>query len=254
MGNFEKLSVLVIVVIIVMILVVALYTWTDDPDDTVVKRDTARDSAAAGDLATPPRPEDDAWRRLFKEPVEPPDADRKAAVPPPAPAPKDREPAVEPAPRHEAEPHEVPDPKSGVATASDEPWTYVIKSGDTISQVAERELGTVRRQKEIFSLNPGLDPLGLREGQSLAMPPRGRTSSTIEKGGATAAAPATPAAAAGPMKPGDWYVVQHRDRLSTISKRAYGTIERWPEIWARNLSAVPDPDDVQPGTRIFLPR
>src|SRR5204863_4755305 len=32
MGNFEKLSVLVIVVIIVMILVVALYTWTDNPD------------------------------------------------------------------------------------------------------------------------------------------------------------------------------------------------------------------------------
>ena len=31
MGNFEKLSVLVIGVIIVMILVVALYTWTDDP-------------------------------------------------------------------------------------------------------------------------------------------------------------------------------------------------------------------------------
>ena len=34
MGNFEKLSVLVIVVIIVMILVVALYTWTDNPDQT----------------------------------------------------------------------------------------------------------------------------------------------------------------------------------------------------------------------------
>ena len=31
MGNFEKLSVLVIGVIIVMILVVALYTWTDNP-------------------------------------------------------------------------------------------------------------------------------------------------------------------------------------------------------------------------------
>ena len=32
MGNFEKLSVVVIVVIIVMILVVALHTWTDRPD------------------------------------------------------------------------------------------------------------------------------------------------------------------------------------------------------------------------------
>ena len=33
MGNFEKLSVLVIGVIIVMILVVAFYTWTEDPAD-----------------------------------------------------------------------------------------------------------------------------------------------------------------------------------------------------------------------------
>ena len=34
MGNFEKLSVLVIVVIIVMILVVALYTWQDNGDES----------------------------------------------------------------------------------------------------------------------------------------------------------------------------------------------------------------------------
>ena len=46
MGNFEKLSVLVIVVIIVMILVVALYTWTDNPDSSGANSTFARITSA----------------------------------------------------------------------------------------------------------------------------------------------------------------------------------------------------------------
>ena len=48
MGNFEKLSVLVIVVIIVMILVVAIYVRTDNPDQSATTG-TPPETFARGD-------------------------------------------------------------------------------------------------------------------------------------------------------------------------------------------------------------
>ena len=54
MGNFEKLSVLVIGVIIVMILVVALYTWTDNPSgDTAAAPEESALQTPAGPAARP---------------------------------------------------------------------------------------------------------------------------------------------------------------------------------------------------------
>ena len=52
MGNFEKLSVLVIVVIIVMILVVALYTWGDSGDTRPLEGTTLVDGK--GDIGPEP--------------------------------------------------------------------------------------------------------------------------------------------------------------------------------------------------------
>ena len=77
------------------------------------------------------------------------------------------------------------------------------------------------------------------------MPARGRASSLkVGPGGAAKPAPAGSTT----VKAGEWYVLRRGDRMSTIAKRAYGSIERWPELWARNLSVVKDPDDVQEGT------
>ena len=47
---------------------------------------------------------------------------------------------------------------------------YVVKSGDSLSRIAARELGDGNRWNEIVALNPGLDPQHLKVGAKLALP------------------------------------------------------------------------------------
>lgn len=63
---------------------------------------------------------------------------------------------------------------SALARKSTEPprWYYRVKQGDVLTRIAERELGTFKRYKEILALNPGVEPRNLAPGQVLAMPPR----------------------------------------------------------------------------------
>jgi hypothetical protein len=56
--------------------------------------------------------------------------------------------------------------------AGDGTWTYEIRPGDVLGTIAQRELGTFRRFKEIEALNPGIEARALTVGDSLRMPPR----------------------------------------------------------------------------------
>ncbi len=51
---------------------------------------------------------------------------------------------------------------------------YAVKSGDSLSQIAQDELGSVKRQKDILALNPGLTAKNLRAGSKIRMPVRGK--------------------------------------------------------------------------------
>ena len=53
-------------------------------------------------------------------------------------------------------------------------WVYRVRAGDTLSEIAQTQLGTMRRLREIERLNPGLDPHRVKPGQGVAMPPRKR--------------------------------------------------------------------------------
>ena len=55
------------------------------------------------------------------------------------------------------------------------------------------------------------------------------------------------------VKPGTIYTFKKGDTLPGLSKRAYGTADRWHEIWIANYSAIDNPDVVPPGTRVKLP-
>ena len=48
--------------------------------------------------------------------------------------------------------------------------TYVVKKGDMLSVISQRELGTSRRWREIVALNPGIRPDRLFVGARLKMP------------------------------------------------------------------------------------
>ena len=67
-------------------------------------------------------------------------------------------------------------------------WFYRVRADDVLTTIAERQLGTLRRYKEIVALNPGVKPRALTVGSILRMPP---------KNGAAGAATLPPAAATG---------------------------------------------------------
>ncbi|RMH28810.1 MAG: LysM peptidoglycan-binding domain-containing protein [Planctomycetota bacterium] len=78
--------------------------------------------------------------------------------------------ALEGSPR----PRTTPAPRSGSAPADAPQRTYTIKPGDTLGEIAQRELGTVRRLGEILALNPGVltDPDVAPVGVVIRLPDR----------------------------------------------------------------------------------
>ena len=65
---------------------------------------------------------------------------------------------------------------------------YTVRAGDTLSEIAQRELGSSRRWQELVAANPGLDPAKLRVGKTIRIPGA--------KGGSEVARATEPAAAA----------------------------------------------------------
>lgn len=160
--------------------------------------------------------------------------------------------AAAPERRAEVLPRDVP---SAVFAASNQPvepgrgGSYRVRAGDTLSEIAQAELGTYVRWREIVELNPGLDPNRLMAGQEIRLPSGG-------VGGAAAApAPAQPRRTAEPPRPrsrgGPTYRVLSGDSLWKIAARRLGDGKRWREIAAVNPGL--DPDHLAVGAEIALP-
>lgn len=61
-------------------------------------------------------------------------------------------------------------PNAPAKPKSESGSTYVVKAGDLLSTIAERQLGAANRWREIVELNPGVDPKRLFVGTELKMP------------------------------------------------------------------------------------
>ena len=110
--------------------------------------------------------------------------------------------------------------------------SYTVQRGDTLSGIAERELGDANRWPEIFVLNRRVirDPDQIFPGQVLTLP--GDT----------------------PMHPPPrLYTVQRGDTLSGIARQHLGDANRWPEIFDLNRDIISDPDQIFPGQVLVLP-
>lgn len=245
MGNFEKLSVLVIVVIILMILVVALYTWTDNPDGSpgVSEKSvaTAEDAKTFSTVVSGPvLPKPGPIKFPIVNPV-----DRLAPAPP--------GPSIVPFPLPEPLPAPAPAPEPKVAP---EAKTHVVAPGETFGKIAAKYFsGRVQKGTDaIMKANPTVEPTRMRQGITLVIPDLG-----AEPARSDGKAPILPAKSERPegssgVTKGSTYVVRKGDSLPVLSKRAYGDTARWQDIWLENFNAIDDPDHLLPGTRLKIPR
>ena len=236
MGNFEKLSVLVIGVIIVMILVVALYTWTDDPAAEEQLKSSVNGSGRIENTPKEPTKKDPWGPWGAPSPVQPPKAVKVVTQR----TDKPELPITDQVGKLAAKP-----PVEEPPVPSDE-RTYEVQQGDTLGGIALKVMGSTKYWKLLAERND-VDPMKLRLGMTLVIP-------------AVDGAPVAPnkstadvASAGGSAKPGASYTVRKGDTIQKISQSAYRSIERWTDIWFANMERITDPRDLRPGMKIEIP-
>lgn len=264
MGNFEKLSVVVIVVIIVMILAVAVVEWTNGPSDGQPQGEPVAEKPAIDPVLSsePPRTDLKAggkgtvgggalakgsktdgkdllinWDDPFRD--TPMKEEKKGTDP--ALAGKDQ--------AGKGNGEATPAPTPGPTSADVPETTHVVAEGETLSDISKKHWGKASLWSLIVDANPGLRPEALRKGQTIKIPAR--------KG--VIVTPATPGGevvAGGGSKPvpGKEYVVQSNDTWERISQAAYNTSARWPEIYVKNLNRVSGMKDLSRGKTILIPK
>jgi nucleoid-associated protein YgaU len=121
---------------------------------------------------------------------------------------------------------------AGVLAGATAARTYTVQAGDTLSGIAQAQLGDASRWPEIFVLNRASirHPDRIFPGQILTLP--GDT----------------------PMDPPPrLYIVQPGDTLSGIAEAELGDAGRWPEIFALNRDVIANPDRIFPDQVLLLP-
>lgn len=142
--------------------------------------------------------------------------------------------AAEPAPK----PSATPQPRKASPVAAGP--TYVVQRGDTLGEIAARELGSFDKWTEIAALNGNLDPKRLKQGMKLVLPAGAKSASKPKVNGS------------GAVAPGGEYVVQKGDTLSGIAQKVLGKGSRWTEIAALNPNV--DANRLVVGARLRLPK
>ncbi|WP_214366861.1 LysM peptidoglycan-binding domain-containing protein [Pseudonocardia sp. H11422] len=110
--------------------------------------------------------------------------------------------------------------------------SYVVQAGDTLSKIAQEQLGDATRWPEIFALNRNIirHPDRIFPGQTLILPTGPAVQPQLR-----------------------FYVVQPGDTLSEIARQHLGAADRWPEIFALNGDVLTNPDVIVVGQVLQLP-
>ena len=137
---------------------------------------------------------------------------------------------------------------------------YVVKKGDTLSEIAARLLGSVRYSKDILERNPKIKNANdLRVGQKLILP-LDVSSGDSEEEAETAVAPEPPQQnhedtnRSAEREP-SWREVQVKsgDTLYGLAARYLGDGSQWPRLRAMNKDRVGEDGQLAVGTKLRVP-
>lgn len=126
---------------------------------------------------------------------------------------------------------------------------YVVRPGDTLSNIAARELGSISLADNIFLLNRDVieDPDHLMVGVKIRLPIR---DGFIPQD-------SDPSSVASGRKPtygtGRSHTVARGDTLSSIALRYYGSSAAWRFLYEANKTVVPNPNQLSVGTELSIP-
>lgn len=118
---------------------------------------------------------------------------------------------------------------------------YTIKSGDTMTSIAAEWFGDGNKWDLIAKANPLVDPIKLKVGATLRLPPKDM-------------ARPQPEGEPAPAGEGMVYTVQSGDTLSKIANAFYKSSARWNLIYEANRAAIgPDPGVLKVGMKLRIP-
>ncbi|HZN63125.1 MAG TPA: LysM peptidoglycan-binding domain-containing protein [Planctomycetota bacterium] len=143
-------------------------------------------------------------------------------------------------------PSHPPPPPVETAPANEE---YVVQSGETLADIAERKYGDQNKWTVIAKANPGVNPNRMRIGTKLVLPSEAATVQAVQAAETAAAEAAAPPEDGRPRT----YTIQAGDVLSKIAKKFYGSAAAAARIQEANPEALKDADFLIVGSKIVLP-
>lgn len=123
---------------------------------------------------------------------------------------------------------------------------YMVRPGDTLKTIAEAQLGSTSRWRELYDLNRDKvpSPSLLRPGLSLRLPGAG----AAPGGRVHARRPSVASAQA------ITHVVQAGESLSLLARRYLGSASRWREIYYLNSHKIANAHWIYPGQHLAIPQ
>ena len=141
-------------------------------------------------------------------------------------------------------------------TAKDGTLVHVVRSGGTLSDIANKYFGSPGRWRDIQNLNPGLDPKKMRPGDEVVVAgpaPAGERAQIAKSVPQTTAAQPAPAAAKPAPEPESTYVVRKGDTLGAIAQRFLGSAKRVNDLYVANRGLLDSPHDLKIGLELRIP-
>jgi nucleoid-associated protein YgaU len=133
--------------------------------------------------------------------------------------------------------------------------TIKVESGDTLSDISLKYLGSSARWREIFDANR--DKLknsdDLKVGMTLRLPSGGSNSAApaaSERSSHSSQASSGQTARSGGTS---YYAVQSNDTLSSIAKKTLGSPNAWKKIFDANRDQLDSADDLRVGQKLKIP-